>query len=237
MIWLYLLVTTHITITFFSLYVHRGMAHQQYVIHPVLGHIMRFWLWLTDGTGVREWVAIHHNHHRYSDNEGDPHIFFVTGTPWERIKFTAKIAYKSIVHGYKGFASNNELDLYANHVENHWLYEKHQRVGIILLLLMNLVLFGYVGFLVWLIQISWVTIWMTVIVAVGAHHFGYKDKLSPDNSRNLFPIGIITVGEELHNNHHRHPGNPKLNSKWFEFDLGWIYIRILSFFGLIKLKT
>jgi fatty-acid desaturase len=230
---IYILVMTHITSVFFSLYIHRGMAHQQFVIHPVLGWIMRVWLWLTDGTSPIEWSAIHHDHHRYSDKPGDPHYQFVSGTRWKRIKFTGEIAFKAIVHGYKNFASKEDIKRYASHVPYGWP-EKYQRFGIILLLLINLYLFDYWGLLVWIIQISWMTVWFTVIVAVGAHHFGYQNAGSTDNSRNLLPIGIIVIGEELHNNHHTNPGNPNLRTCWFEFDLGYIYMKIFEFFGLLR---
>lgn len=233
MIWLYLLLTTHITTVFFSLYVHRHMAHQQFKIHPRLGSVMRFWLWLTDGTGVREWVAIHHNHHKYSDKPGDPHLLFVTGTVWNRIKAIASVAYKSIFYGYRNFASKEEIKLYTAHVPYTWT-EKYQRWGILLLLAFNVGMFGVWGILVWIIQISWATFWLTIVVAIGAHHFGYHKTNFNDNSRNLWPIAIVAAGEELHHNHHIDPSNPNLRTRWFEFDLGYIYMKMFEFFGLLR---
>lgn len=235
MIWLYLLLTTHITTVCFSLYVHRYMAHEQFKMSPKLESFMRFWLWLTDGTGVREWVAIHYNHHKYSDKVGDPHLLFVSGTIWNRIKNIGQVTFKSIFYGYKNFASKEEIELYTKHIPIHWT-EKYQRFGILLLLSFNLYVFGIIGVLLWLVQISWATVWLTVIVAIGAHHFGYHKTSFRDNSRNLWPIAILAAGEELHHNHHTDPRNPNYKKKWFEFDLGWIYIKLLSFFGLITLN-
>ena len=236
MIWLYLLLTTHITMSFFTIYVHRGLTHKGLTFHPILSHIIRFWLWFMDGSGIKEWVAIHRNHHRFSDTKNDPHSFFVIGTKTEKILFTVKIFYQSVVYGYKNFATKEEIERFGKGTPDDWiernLYFKHQRLGILFLLGLNLWLFGWSGILVWLIQISWVTLCATVIITVLAHHFGYRDGDSKDKSRNLFPIGIILAGEELHNNHHMDPSNPKFSKRWFEFDLGWIYIKIFSFLGL-----
>jgi len=231
---------THITIVVFSLYVHRGMAHRQFKMHPILSHFFRLWLWITDGTGVREWVAIHHSHHKHSDKEGDPHKGFIEGSPFDKMLFIWKIFVKSVTTGYNGFATKQEMIWYANHTPQDWIernvYEPYQRLGIFLLLVLNLFLFGWPGALVWVIQVCWVTFWMTVIVTVGAHHLGYRNKNIPDNSKNLFPIGIIIAGEEMHHNHHMEPANANLRKKWFEFDIGWIYLKILSFIGLIHLN-
>ena len=230
---IYILVMTHITSVFFSLYIHRYMAHQQFICRPILSWVMKVWIWLTDGTNVVEWTAIHHNHHKYTDKPGDPHYQFVSDTPWERIKFTSKVAFKAITHGYRDVAPKEDIIKYASHVPKDWT-QKYPRLGITLLLLINLFLFDYWGLLVWIVQISWMTIWFTVIVAVGAHHFGYRNSNSDDNSKNLLPIGIIVAGEELHNNHHTNPGNPNLRTRWFEFDIGWMYIKMFEFFGLLK---
>jgi len=240
MIWLYLLVTTHLTMSFFTIYVHRGLAHNSLIFHPILSHLIRFWLWFVDGSGIKEWVAIHRNHHRFSDTEKDPHSPFVIGTPTQKILFTFRIFYRSIVYGYKDFISKEEVEKYGKGTPNDWLenniYFPHQRLGVIFLLILNLWLFEWWGLIVWLIQVSWVTLCSTVIVTVIAHHFGYFNKNSKDKSRNLFPIGILIGGEELHNNHHMDPPNPKFSKQWFEFDLSWLYIKIFIFLSLIRLN-
>jgi stearoyl-CoA desaturase (delta-9 desaturase) len=224
----------HITIVCFSLYVHRGMAHQQYTMHPVLANFMRYWLWLFDGTGVKEWTAIHREHHTYADTPNDPHFVFYDGTPIQRIKSTIKICFGCIVNGYRGFANDNQMSK-VSHVPHGWI-DRHLRLGTYIILALNLYLFGWVGIVVWLIQISWVTVCMTVIIAIGGHLIGYRGKRS-DNSRNLFPIGLIAAGEEMHHNHHTQPMNTNLKRKWYEFDIGYLYLRIFSFFGLVKFNT
>jgi stearoyl-CoA desaturase (delta-9 desaturase) len=49
-----------------------------------------------------------------------------------------------------------------------------------------------------------------------------------DASTNIVPWGIVIGGEELHNNHHAYATSAKLSSQWYEFDIGWMYIRMLA---------
>jgi stearoyl-CoA desaturase (delta-9 desaturase) len=67
------------------------------------------------------------------------------------------------------------------------------------------------------------------------HAIGYRVFDTRDNSRNIVPIGIVICGEELHNAHHNNPHGAKFSSKWYEFDLGYFYLRILSMLGLCSI--
>ena len=230
----YTLITMHITIVCFSLYVHRGMSHQQYTIHPILANFMRYWLWLFDGTGVKEWAAIHRDHHIHADTNKDPHFVFYDGTIGQRLKNISVICFNCITKGYRGFASSSQMEK-VNHVPYGWI-DRHLRLGTYIILALNLYLFGWVGFIVWLIQVSWITVCMTVIIAIGGHLIGYHGEWS-DNSRNLFPIGVIASGEEMHHNHHTQPMNPNLRRKWFEFDIGYMYLKLFSIIGLITFNS
>jgi len=206
------------------------MAHQQYTIHPILANFMRYWLWLFDGTGVKEWAAIHRDHHSYADTNKDPHFIFYNGTTTQRLKNIAVICFNCIAKGYRGFANEQQMQK-VSHIPYGWI-DKHLRLGTYLILVLNLYLFGWLGIVVWLIQISWVTVCMTVLIAIGGHMIGYRGAWS-DNSRNLFPIGLIAAGEEMHHNHHREPMNPNLKRRWFELDTGYMYLKLFNFLGLI----
>jgi stearoyl-CoA desaturase (delta-9 desaturase) len=104
------------------------------------------------------------------------------------------------------------------------------------MMVIDVALFGLVGLSVWAVQMIWIPFWAAGVVNGLAHFWGYRNFNSADASTNIFPWGIIIGGEELHNNHHTYATSAKLSNKWFEFDIGWGYIRIMSMLGLAKVK-
>ena len=230
---IYTLVMTHITIICVTLFLHRGQAHKGIVFHPILSHFMRFWLWLTTGMVTRQWVAIHRKHHQKSDQQGDPHSPHVFGI-W-RVLFGGAFLYH---HASK---DSSMIDQFGVGTPDDWLernvYSAHSRLGILLMLVIDLVLFGPWGLLVWGIQMIWIPFWAAGVVNGLAHWWGYRNGETKDRSRNLIPIGIIIGGECLHNNHHLDPASPKLSKRWFEFDIGWMWLSLFRLVGLAKLRT
>ena len=230
---LYTLIVTHITIVCVTLFLHRGQAHKSIIFNPILSHFMRFWLWLTTGQITKQWVAIHRKHHRYSDIEGDPHTPHVYGI--YNVLFKGAFLYHT--------ASKDKImvDTYGVGTPDDWVernvYSKHSRLGISLLFLFNVLLFGWLGILIWGIQMIWIPFWAAGVINGVGHWFGYRNGVTKDHSRNIVPLGIIIGGEELHNNHHLNPASPKLSKRWFEFDISWMYLNILIFFRLAKLKV
>ncbi len=229
---LYILITTHITILCVTLFLHRSQAHRSIEFHPVIAHFMRFWLWLTTGMITRQWVAIHRKHHRFSDKEGDPHSPHVYGI--KRVLFAGALLYHQ--------ASKDSVMIanYGQGTPVDWiernLYSKHSRLGITLLLFVNLLWFSYWGLLTWAIQMIWIPFWAAGVINGVGHFWGYRNHETKDNSRNISPWGIIIGGEELHNNHHTDPASPKLSRRWFEIDIGWVYTVLLSKLGLAKIR-
>lgn len=229
---IYLLVATHITILCVTIFLHRGQAHKGLIFHPVLEHFMRFWLWMTTGMVTKQWVAIHRKHHRYSDIEGDPHSPHIFGI-W-------KVLFKGAMLYHEASKDKNMVDTYGVGTPSDWIehhiYSNHSRLGIGILLVFNIWLFGWIGALIWLIQMAWIPFWAAGVVNGIGHWFGYRNGDTKDKSCNISPFGVIIGGEELHNNHHLDPANPKLSRKWFEFDIGWFYIKIFSALRLIQIK-
>ena len=230
---IYTLVMTHITIICVTLFLHRGQAHKGIVFHPILSHFMRFWLWLTTGMVTRQWVAIHRKHHQKSDQQGDPHSPHVYGI-W-RVLFGGAFLY------HRASKDSAMIDQFGVGTPDDWLernvYSAHSRLGILLMLVIDLVLFGPWGLLVWGIQMIWIPFWAAGVVNGLAHWWGYRNGETKDRSRNLIPIGIIIGGECLHNNHHLDPASPKLSKRWFEFDIGWMWLTLFRLVGLAKLRT
>lgn len=228
----YTLICTHITIISVTLFLHRGQAHRGIVFHPVVEHFMRFWLWLTTGMVTKQWVAIHRKHHQYSDNEGDPHSPHVFGI--YNVLFKGAVLYHTASKD-KDMVNKYGVGTPDDYIENK-LYTPYSRLGILIMLLINLELFGHWGLLIWGVQMIWIPFWAAGVINGLGHWIGYKNTIVRDKSRNLVPFGIIVGGEELHNNHHASPASPKLSKRWFEFDIGWLYLYILRKLRLAKIK-
>jgi stearoyl-CoA desaturase (delta-9 desaturase) len=230
---IYTLIVTQITIACVTLFLHRSQTHRAVSFHPAVNHFMRFWLWLTTGMITKQWVAIHRKHHRYSDNPGDPHSPWVFGLP-KVLFFGAKL--------YHDASKEKEIiEQYGIGTPDDWIeqniYTKHNLLGIMLMLLIDLVLFGLLGLMVWGIQMIWIPFWAAGVINGVGHFWGYRNGETRDHSKNIIPWGLIIGGEELHNNHHLAPASAKLSKKWFEFDLGWLYIKLLAKLRLANLTS
>lgn len=227
---IYTLVATHITIVCVTLYLHRSQAHRSVTFHPVIAHLMRFWLWLTTGMITKEWVAVHRKHHRFSDVEGDPHSPHVFGI--KRIFLTGVTLYS------RAAQDQDMIRQYGVGTPDDWLercvYTPWNWGGILTLLIIDVFFFGGWGFLVWAVQMLWIPFWAAGVINGLAHWWGYRNGETRDHSRNISPWGIVIGGEELHNNHHLAPASARLSRNWWEFDIGWMYICVLR---VVKLAT
>ncbi|AMP06142.1 fatty acid desaturase [Collimonas pratensis] len=226
------LVVTHITIAAVTIYLHRCQAHRALDLHAIPSHFFRFWLWLTTGMVTKEWASIHRKHHAKCDTEEDPHSPVTRGIKkvfWEGAEL------------YRAESKNLEtMEKFGHGTPDDWiernLYTKHSAYGIVAMLFIDLLLFGVVGLSVWAVQMVWIPITAAGIINGIGHYWGYRNYDCNDAATNIIPFGIIIGGEELHNNHHTFGTSAKLSSKWYEFDIGWMYIRILEICGLAKVK-
>jgi stearoyl-CoA desaturase (delta-9 desaturase) len=229
---IYTLVMVQITIACVTLYLHRSQAHRAVQFHPAVAHFMRFWLWMTTGMNTREWVAVHRKHHQAADTEQDPHSPKQHGI-W-RVLFGGAFLY---VKAKRNKILVNELGIGT---PNDWIEEKvytpYPLTGILLMLVIDLLLFGPVGVVVWGVQMLWIPFWAAGVINGVAHWWGYRNYNVKDTSRNLLPIDFWIGGEMLHNNHHGDGASAKFSKKWYEFDIGWQYIKILRFFRLAKVR-
>jgi len=224
------LVLTHITIAAVTIFLHRHQAHRGLDLHPSISHFFRLWLWLTTGMVTKEWVAIHRKHHAKCETVDDPHSPQVYG-----IK-------KLLLGGtelYRKESNNLEtIDKFGHGTPNDWVernvYSKYSWQGVGLTLAVNLILFGPIGMTIWAIQMLWIPVTAAGVINGIGHYWGYRNFASEDASRNIMPWGILIGGEELHNNHHAYGTSAKLSNRWYEFDIGWLYIRTLEIFKLAK---
>lgn len=229
---IFTLIVTQITIACVTLYLHRSQAHKAVTFHPIVTHFMRFWLWLTTGMVTKEWVAIHRKHHQSSDTPDDPHSPQIYGI-W-RVLFGGAFLY---VKASKDTKMINKLGVGT---PNDWMenniYSKYPSLGIAIMAVIDVLLFGWTGLIVWSVQMIWIPFWAAGVINGLAHWVGYRNYDVKDTSRNLTPIAIWIGGEELHNNHHGDGAAAKFSKKWYEFDIGWMYIKILEYLRLAKVR-
>ena len=229
---LFTLVVTHITIAAVTIFLHRSQAHRALELHAIPAHFFRFWLWLTTGMVTKEWVAIHRKHHAKCETADDPHSPVTRGIDtvfWKGSEL------------YRAEAKNLEtLSKYGHNTPDDWierhLYTRYSWQGVGLMLIINLALFGAIGAAVWAVQMAWIPVTAAGIINGFGHYWGYRNFEAVDASTNISPWGVIIGGEELHNNHHTYPTSAKLSVKPYEFDIGWLYIRILESLGLATVR-
>ena len=234
-VWAYVLVVlglTHVTIASVTIFLHRHQTHRALELHPAASHFFRLWLWLTTGIVSKEWVAIHRKHHARVETETDPH------SPQR------KGLLKVLLEGselYREEAKNQEtLDKYGFQTPDDFLerklYTPFSFLGILVMMAVNLFLFGFIGLSIWAIQMAWIPVFAAGVINGLGHWWGYRNFESADASRNIIPIGMFIGGEELHNNHHAFASSARFSSKWYEVDLGWSYISLMQRLGLAKVK-
>lgn len=230
----FLVIAGHATNVCISLFLHRSQTHRALRLKGLAQIAMRIWLWLSTSIKTKEWVAVHRRHHAFADLPGDPHSPKLEGL------------FNIVVKGYFYYrrAANDPalVKKYGRGTPNDWL-ERHlvgrlSWLGIVSMLALDMLLFGAViGALVWLGQIVWVPFWAAGVVNGVGHAAGYRTFAIKGTSRNIFPLAVLLGGEELHNNHHADPGSARFRARWFELDIGWVYIRVLALLGLAQLTN
>jgi len=226
------LVLTHITIASVTIYLHRHSAHRALDLHPIASHFFRFWLWMTTGMVTKEWTAIHRKHHAKCEREGDPH---------SPVIFGIKKVFLEGAELYRAESRNQEtLERFGHNTPTDWMernvYTRYSKLGVSMMLIIDVALFGALGLTVWAIQMAWIPVTAAGIINGFGHYWGYRNFEAQDASTNVSPWGILIGGEELHNNHHTYPTSAKLSVKPYEFDIGWMYITILKSVGLANVK-
>ncbi len=228
-----LIVLVQITIAAVTLYLHRSQAHRALELHPVVSHFFRFWLWLTTGMITREWAAIHRKHHAKCETEDDPHSPKVLGI--NRVLFTGVMLYVAESH------KRETIERYGHSTPDDWIernvYTPLNKWGIVILLALDIALFGLLpGLLIYGVQLAWIPFWAAGVINGIGHFWGYRNFHTDDASTNITPVAFWIGGEELHNNHHAYPTSAKFSMRWYEFDIGWMYIRLLSALGLARVR-
>jgi stearoyl-CoA desaturase (delta-9 desaturase) len=226
------LLLTHITIASVTIFLHRHQAHRALELHPMVSHFFRFWIWLTTATNTKEWVAVHRKHHAKCETREDPHSPQVLGLN--------KVLWQGAFLYHREAKDTNSLKTYGKGTPEDWvervLYTRFNVLGVVLMLVIDIVLFGLAGILIWVTQMVWIPFWAAGVINGIGHDWGYRNHECPDASTNIIPWGVVVGGEELHNNHHAYSTSAKFSSKWWELDMGWMYICLLERIGLARVK-
>ena len=227
------LVLVQITIAGVTLYLHRCQAHRALELHPIVSHFFRFWLWLTTGMITKEWAAIHRKHHAKCETVDDPHSPRIHGI--NKILFTGVAMYVRESH------NEETMTRYGHSTPDDWIernvYTPFNKWGIVLLAITDIALFGVVpGAIIYGVQLAWIPFWAAGVINGIGHFWGYRNFQTEDDSTNITPWAAWIGGEELHNNHHAYPTSAKFSLRWYEFDLGWMYIKILESMGLATVR-
>ena len=182
---------------------------------------------------TREWVAIHRKHHAKCETIDDPHSPHFKGI--QTVLWRGAWLYR------RESLNQETLKLYGRGTPDDWLerrlYARLPWLGVACMLLIDLALFGWAGLAIWLVQMLWIPFWAAGVINGLAHWWGYRNWQTEDASTNISPFGILIGGEELHNNHHAFAASARLSSKWYEFDLGWMYIRLLALMGMATVRN
>jgi len=233
--WGYVLVAlglTHVTIAGVTIFLHRHQAHRALELHPLVSHFFRFWLWLTTGMVTKEWAAVHRKHHARVETVEDPHSPKVFGL--RKVLLQGAELYRI------GTADADTMAKYGHGTPDDWierkLYTRHSVLGIAVMMAINLVLFGAIGLTIWAVQMAWIPVFAAGVINGLGHHSGYRNFQTDDASTNIVPWGVLIGGEELHNNHHAYGTSARLSNKWYEFDIGWLYIRVMEMLGLAQVR-
>lgn len=233
--WGYVLLTfllVQVTMMAVTLYLHRDAAHRAVDLHPALRHFFRFWIWCTSGMITAEWVAVHRKHHAFSDVEGDPHSPVLLGL--KKILLEGAEVYRVSARDATIVAK------YGRGTPDDWLernvYARHRNLGIVILVLTDLVLFGAPGIIILAVQLVSMPLLAAGVINGLGHAVGYRSFECDNAARNLVPWGVITGGEELHNNHHAFPSSARFSMRRGEFDIGWLWLRVFSACGLANVR-
>lgn len=228
-----------------AIFFHRVYSHGQAHTTPVFDDMARICLWLTYVSGpftptehLRYWAAMHRKHHTWSDTELDPHSphFY---------------SYRDVILYPKCFGPGQayciseqearelapEIPDFDDRIEN--FMRQYRYLNWLPLCAGSTLLFGWAGAVAAMIMMWLWYIWPRLFNAI-SHRFGYRHqepRNTGDRSRNLWPIGIVFGGDDLAANHHDYPYLPNCALRSYEFDLGYVWMRLYQYFGLLEIQS
>ena len=179
-----------------------------------------------------EWVAVHRKHHAKCETEADPHSPQIWGI-W-RVLCGGVGLYR------KATMDRETLEVYGRGTPDDWiernLYSRYTVLGLGVLGVIDVVLFGLPGLAIYVAQLLWIPFWAAGVINGIGHYLGYRNFETQDASRNIIPLGVSDRRRRVAQQPPRLRYSAKLCNKWCEFDIGWMYIRILQTLGLAQVR-
>jgi stearoyl-CoA desaturase (delta-9 desaturase) len=203
---------------------HRYFAHRSYKLGRMMQFLMAFGGATAAQKGALWWAGYHRLHHKYSDTEHDVHSP-KKGFLWSHVAWIVSGRYERVpVEVIKDFAKYPEL---------LWLGRYHLVPPIALGALCFFLggpsaLFG--GFFLSTVLLYHGTFTINSL----AHVIGRRRFATPDTSKNSMVLALITMGEGWHNNHHHYCSSVNQGFYWYEVDLSYYVLKLMSFVGLAK---
>lgn len=232
---MYALTLFGVTVGFHRLFTHKSFE----TVLPVRVFLAIAGSMSVEGPVIK-WCAVHRRHHQCSDHEGDPHSPHLHGDSWAGF-------FKGLFHAHMGWLFQPDVvdvQRSAKDLVNDRALRFVDRT-FVLWVILGLILPALVG---WAVTQSWWGlllgfIWGGLVRVFIAHHvtwsinsvchvWGRRDYRSNDQSTNNFAIALISGGEGWHNNHHAFPTSARHGLQWWQIDLSWYLIKLLSWFGL-----
>lgn len=239
---IFLLLSNYFSVFCIVFYLHKYRSHNQIIMYPFLSHVCSFWLWLTTGINSKIWSLIHLDHHRFPDTDKDVHSLARYGafkilTKGILFYFQKEVQLLKDGVSYEGYTT----------IEKH-LYFRYRKTGFIIYFFIITSLFGpWYALVASMVHFFCAMFLFANVFNYLSHRIGYKNfKTEMKQSRtgetsiatatNIFPIGIVLFGEELHNNHHTSPNKVSNRVRFFEFDFGYVVALIFEKLNLIKIN-
>ncbi|MCE9584945.1 MAG: fatty acid desaturase [Planctomycetes bacterium] len=204
---------------------HRYFSHRTYRLGRISQFILAFVAQSSGQKGVLWWAANHREHHRHSDEEEDHHSPLLDGFWWSHLGWILSDQYDKfdpkVVSDLEKFPELRFID------RHHWICPATLGTGLFLA-------WGWPGF-IWGYLVSTIVLYhCTFTINSLAHLWGTRRFPTQDGSRNNWFLALITFGEGWHNNHHHYQYSCRQGVRWWEYDLTYYVLRLLSFVGIVR---
>ena len=204
---------------------HRYFSHRSFKLNRFFQFVFAFLAQTSAQLGVLWWAAHHRTHHRHSDTDKDVHSP-VRGSVW-----WAHMGW--LLDGASGRYDRRIMKDFEKFPELRLLNRFH-RVPAILFGAGVAALGGYPAFL-WGFVVSTVCLWhCTFSINSLAHVWGTRSFETEDRSRNNLFLALITLGEGWHNNHHQFMNSARQGLRWWQVDMTFYVLRVLSLVGIVR---